>query len=192
MTLITIHYLRYKITALPGNGTLQYWTGSAWASVTTNQTFTTTQILQGTLRFNPDQNETGDGNNNDLYTTLQFKVSDGNLFSVSAYTLTVQVTGALAPVASADTNSVTEAGCSVSATPATGNVITGDTSGTGTKTVTEVSAYGNSLSVSAGSTSVSGGRTINGQYGSLVIGANGSYSYTLNNGLSAIDAYEQW
>ncbi|MEO0413947.1 MAG: VCBS domain-containing protein, partial [Verrucomicrobiota bacterium] len=68
-------------------------------------------------------------------------------------------------------------------TTAAGNVITNDTSPSGDNTPStdfEVVAIG-SAAVSAGTTSLNGA-TATGSYGSLTIGADGSYTYTLNNG----------
>ncbi len=180
---------KIQITQLATNGSLQYWNGSTWSAVTLNQELTVAQILQGQLRFAPDANESGSN-----YATVQFKVSDGQLYSTNPYTLTVNVSaGNVAPVANADTNAVIEAGCSVLAAPATGNVISGGTPDSdangGTLSVTAITAYGNTQTVAAGSTSSNGaGTVIAGQYGTLTIGANGSYSYALNNSLAAIDA----
>ncbi|NIC42192.1 tandem-95 repeat protein [Aquabacterium sp. A08] len=179
--------VKIQITELATDGTLQYWNGSAWVPVTLNQDITVAQILQGRVRFAPDNNESG----ND-YATVQFKVSDGQAYSSSTYTLTVHVTpGNQAPVANADTNSVNEAGCGVTAAPATGNVLADGTpdsdANSDTLTVTGITAYGNTQNVTSGTTSANG-TAIAGQYGTLTIGANGSYAYVLNNALTAIDA----
>lgn len=174
-----------KITSLPTSGTLQYWNGSSWTTLTGTPTISMTDILQGNLRYVPATDTTGSP-------TLQFQVYDGGLLSTNSYTLTLNITGNLAPTAIADTNSVVEAGCGVSAAPAIGNVITDGTDDTdpngNTITVTRIDAYGNTQSVASGSTSSSNGTAINGQYGTLTIGANGTYSYALNNSLPAIDA----
>ena len=88
-----------------------------------------------------------------------------------------------APVGVNDPANVVEAGGvanAIAGTPiATGNVLTNDT-GLDNTIVREVS--GNALNV---------GVSINGTYGSVVIGANGTYTYTLNNNLPATQALSQ-
>lgn len=172
---------KIQITQLASMGTLQYWTGSVWAAVSINQEVTVTQILQGQLRFSPGANQSGNN-----YATAQFKVSDGQAYSAAANTLTVHVTaGNRAPTAVADTNTVSEAGYNVAATPSTGNVLTGagaDTDFEGQPlTVASVTFNGNTVTVSNGS-------TIRGQYGTLTLNPNGTYSYALDNTLASIDA----
>ncbi|MCR9140300.1 MAG: Ig-like domain-containing protein [Alphaproteobacteria bacterium] len=177
---------KVQITKLPLNGSLEYWNGTAWTPVTLNQEVSVTQILQDQLRFNPGTDESGAN-----YANFEFKVSDGTTYSTVSYTVTVNVTaGNLAPTANADTNTVTEAGCDVAASPATGNVITGGSPDTDpesqTLTVSAVTFNGNTQSVTSGTTSANG-TVISGQYGTLTIGADGSYSYVLDNAIAAID-----
>ncbi len=172
---------KIRITQPATDGQLQYWNGSAWATVALDQEFSVAQILQGQLRFAPGLDETGDD-----YATVQFKVFGGQEYSTSAYTLTVNVTaGNQAPVPSADTGTVTEAGCNVAAAPASGNVLTdgaGDSDPEGqTLTVSAVSFDGFTQAVS-------GETTRKGQYGTLTITPTGGYSYILDNSLTAIDA----
>ena len=178
---------KIQITELPTEGTLEYWDGSSWLAITLNQEFNASQILQGQLRFVPATDESGDN-----YDSFKFKVSDGTDYSTNSYTLTIDVTaGNLAPTANADTNTVTEAGCDVAASPANGNVITDGSPDTDPEsqalTVSTVTFNGNTQSVTPGTTSANG-TVINGQYGTLTIGADGSYSYVLDNDLAAIDA----
>lgn len=178
---------KVQVTELPTTGVLQYWNGSVWATVTLDQEFNTSQILQGQLRFVPATDESGDN-----YDSFKFKVSDGTDYSTNSYTLTINVTaGNLAPNANADTNTVTEEGCDVAASPANGNVITGGSPDTDPEsqalTVSTVTFNGNTQSVTPGTTSANG-TVINGQYGTLTIGADGSYSYVLDDDLAAIDA----
>ena len=83
-------------------------------------------------------------------------------------TLTVNVTGHSSnPVAVADTASVAEAGTVV----ATGNVLANDTDPLG-NTLTVIAVNGTAINAT-------GTTTIVGTYGTLVIQANGQYSYTL-------------
>jgi VCBS repeat-containing protein len=85
---------------------------------------------------------------------------------VSSSTLTVDVTGNI-PVVTPDTASVAEGGTLV----ATGNVLANDTDGTG-KTLVAATVNGTAVSTT-------GTTTIVGTYGTLVIQANGQYTYTL-------------
>ena len=79
-----------RITTLESNGALQYDTtgGGMWTDVTLNQQISASDISAGRVRFVPDATENGTP-----YATIGFQVSDGTDFSVSAYTLTVNVTG---------------------------------------------------------------------------------------------------
>ena len=170
-----------QITQLASAGVLQYWDGANWAVVTLGQEITVAQLLQGQIRFTPNTNESGLN-----YATIQFKVSDGQDYSVDAYTLSVEVTaGNQAPIANADTNEVSEEGCEVAAADATGNVLTDGTPDSDPEnqqlTVSAVTFNGNTLVVS-------GPTTIQGQYGTLAIDTDGEYSYTLDNSLADIDA----
>ena len=85
---------------------------------------------------------------------------------VSSSTLTVDVTGNT-PVVNPDTAAVAEGGTLV----ATGNVLANDTDGAG-KTLTVAAVNGTAVSAT-------GTTTIVGTYGTLVIQANGQYTYTL-------------
>ncbi|MFQ4137985.1 VCBS domain-containing protein [Nodosilinea sp. PGN35] len=100
-----------------------------------------------------------------------------------------------APVAVADTATAVEAGGinnGTAGTNPTGNVLTNDTDvdAGDTKTVTSVgNAAANSTGIpAAGSTSGSSPATVTGLYGSLAIGADGSYTYTVNNSSAAVQA----
>jgi VCBS repeat-containing protein len=76
-----------KITTLENAGALQYYNGSAWVDVTSNQVITATDIAANKLRLNPTANENGSP-----YTTFNFTVNDGDADSASANTITVNVT----------------------------------------------------------------------------------------------------
>ena len=91
------------------------------------------------------------------------------------------------PVGAADANNVIEAGGIANATngtSATGNVLTNDTdvdvgdtpSVNGAVTFVRETTAGSNASVSTGTTS-SDGREVSGRYGTLRIGADGSYRY---------------
>jgi T1SS-143 domain-containing protein len=111
-----------------------------------------------------------------------YTVSDGTLSTSSTLTLTVTPVND-APVGVADTVIATEAGGVANGTAGlnpSGNVLTNDTDpdAADTKTVSAVSG------VAAG---VVGGSTA-GAYGTLVLNAAGTYTYTVNNSLAAVQA----
>jgi VCBS repeat-containing protein len=97
------------------------------------------------------------------------------------------------PVAVADTASATEAGGTANGTAGTnpaGNVLTNDTDAdTGdTKAVQDIKAgSGAAQTVTAGSTSANG-LSLAGSYGTIVIGADGSYVYTVDNANATVQA----
>ena len=73
-----------KIVTLPAGGTLEYYNGTAWVAVTAGQVVTIADIDASKLRYTANANTTSD--------SFTFKVSDGLLDSVSAYTQTITVT----------------------------------------------------------------------------------------------------
>ncbi|MGD9158446.1 MAG: DUF4347 domain-containing protein [Desulfobacteraceae bacterium] len=75
-----------KITSLESSGSLQYNSGT-WQDVTLNQEISKADIDAGKLRFVPAANVNGNG-----YDSFGFQVSDGDLYSSSNYTMTVDVT----------------------------------------------------------------------------------------------------
>jgi VCBS repeat-containing protein len=102
----------------------------------------------------------------------------------------------VAPVAVADAAEAKEASGVFNATAGvdpTGNVLTNDTDADAGDAFTVVSARTGALGSSASynavnsGTSSSTGSVIVGQYGSLTIGSDGSYKYTVNNGNSTVD-----
>lgn len=66
-----------QITSLPSTGTLEYFNGSAWVSATVGTVITAADVQLGYLRY------TGTGS------SFGYKVNDGLVDSVSAYTLTL-------------------------------------------------------------------------------------------------------
>jgi VCBS repeat-containing protein len=150
------------ITSLPASGTLEYDNGTAWVLVTTNQEIFAAQVNAGKLRLTT---ATADS-------TIGFKVSDGTAASTAAYTLSITVPATPAgPTATADTGTgsaydAIEVGVTAGSN-ATGNVLNND-SGTSIK----VTSVFNTVVAASGTT------IIQGQYGTLTIAANGSYTYT--------------
>ena len=111
--------------------------------------------------------------------TVTFDVTatdrDGDADSAS---LTVSIVDD-APSALADTASVTED----TSVTATGSLLDNDTQGADGATVTVMATSTGSTTVNADGTT-----TVAGLYGTLVIAADGSYTYTLNNSLAAVQA----
>ncbi|WP_341708726.1 Ig-like domain-containing protein, partial [Halopseudomonas sp.] len=167
-----------KITSLPGDGTLQYLSGSTWVAVTSGQVISSNDLVAGRVRFVPGADESGSP-----YTSLTFQVSDGVDWSGASYTLTVNVVPvAEAPVAGADTDPNTvEAGCDVAGNGSTGNLLTND-SGDGLS-VTQISNAGANTA-----SAVSTDSSIAGKYGTLVLSSDGTYAYTINDALAEVDA----
>lgn len=142
----------------------------------------------GTFRVNADGTYTYTLNNSDpdlatldagetLTDTITYVVSAGGATSTATLTITIQGTTELA--AAPDSGSVTE---DAATNTATGNVLTNDTGGTGTKTVT---------SVNGSTTSV--GVDVQRDHGTFRVNADGTYTYTLNNSdpdLATLDATE--
>ena len=155
----------------------------------------TTNGTYGTLTLNADGSYTYAVNNanatvqglrtsaNTLTDTFSYTMRD-TAGATSTATLTVTIRGANdAPVAVVDTAVAVEAGGIANGTAGTnpaGNVLTNDTDvDTGdTRTVSAVSG------VVAGTV----GAATAGQYGSLVLNSNGTYTYTVNNALAAVQA----
>ncbi|MDT8896626.1 VCBS domain-containing protein, partial [Halomonas sp. I1] len=91
-----------------------------------------------------------------------------------------------APTAEDDTNSVTEGDDTASSVETSGNVIGGDTASTGDVADTEGAdgatvTAAESVNVSGNSASGSGPLVIEGEYGTLTLEADGSYTYVLDN-----------
>lgn len=75
-----------KVMTLPTAGRLDLGNGSTWSPVTVGQVISRAAIDAGHLRFVPAADANGAG-----YSSFGFKVSDGDLLSVSTYTATVNV-----------------------------------------------------------------------------------------------------
>ncbi|WP_413440484.1 hypothetical protein [Synechococcus sp. MIT S1220] len=77
-----------KITRLQDAGTLEFDSTGAgdWADVNLNDEITIAELDAGRLKFTPVKDENGDD-----YTTIRFKVGDGDVLSEDAYSLTINV-----------------------------------------------------------------------------------------------------
>jgi VCBS repeat-containing protein len=169
---------KVMITTLPDHGTLEYFNGTSWILVTVNQELSASVINAGRLRFSPAGKDNGEA-----YTTIGFKVSDGTDYSDSTYTLTVNVSATPAlPQANHDSGDATvyvakEAGYNEAGYSATGgNVLDNDTPALGL-TVTAVF-----------NTSISTNTEIKGIYGTLVMSADGTFSYVADNDNPLVDS----
>jgi VCBS repeat-containing protein len=100
----------------------------------------------------------------------------------SSQTLMISITGANdTPIAVADTGTAVEAG-KIAGSNATGNVLTNDTD----------ADTGDSKMVSAvGGVAASVGKPRVGNYGTLTLNANGSYTYVVNNANATVNALRQ-
>ena len=78
---------KIQITTLESAGALEYYNGSSWTDVTSNQEITAADIGNNYLRFTPAANSESD-------VTFSFKVHDGTEYSSSAYTMTISVNAA--------------------------------------------------------------------------------------------------
>ncbi len=121
---------------------------------------------------------------NQLTDTFNYKVTN-QAGGVSWSTLTVTINGANdAPVAVADTHSVAADGSN-----ATGSVLTNDTDvdAGDTKVVSQAGTTAANTAVSSNTTSATG-LGITGSYGTLTIGADGTYKYVVDTNNSSVKA----
>ena len=159
---------KIQITTLESAGALEYYNGSSWTDVTSNQEITAADIGNNYLRFTPAANSESD-------VTFSFKVHDGTEYSSSAYTMTISVNAA--PNVT-DTTDTVDAGDN-----ATGDVHDGVADSDDADSVLVVTgvASGNESSNNTIVTNGTGvGSSVSGTYGSLNIAANGTYTYTAN------------
>ncbi|WP_425055138.1 VCBS domain-containing protein [Pseudomonas abyssi] len=112
--------------------------------------------------------------------------------ATSSAQLTITIVGANdAPVAVNDTATAVEAGGTANATPGSnpsGNLLTSDTDVDASDSKT-LNGLRSGAETAAGSfTEVNGSITLDGLYGSITVGADGSYNYQLNNDSAAVQA----
>ena len=134
---------------------------------------TATDIAANKLRFNPAANENGSS-----YTTFNFTVNDGDADSATPNTITVNVSaGNNAPSATNDTDAVNEDATITESSGSELLVADDSDADSDTLTVTQIAVTGGSNSAVSSGTTHSNGTSITGTYGTLVVGANGSYTY---------------
>ncbi|NQV69649.1 MAG: DUF4347 domain-containing protein [Pseudohongiella sp.] len=172
------------IKTLPGAGTLKL----NGANVSVDQVITAADISK--LTFTPVTDASGAS-----YANFTFQVRDnggttnsGVNLDASANTITLNVSSVnSAPTAVVDTVNATEAGGAANATAGTnptGNVLSNDTDPDSSDGKTVLSAK----SAAASDTTVATNTSITGVYGTLVISTDGSYTYTVNNANTAVEA----
>nr|CBA28230.1 hypothetical protein Csp_A06240 [Curvibacter putative symbiont of Hydra magnipapillata] len=167
--------------------------------VTGNDSSSTTDTLPTWLKFDP-VNRTVSGTPPEGITgttTVRISASDGKGGTVSQ-DITLNLSLPAAPVSTADTNQVVEAGISptgiaVGQAIASGNVLGNDSRSASSFSVTSadvgtVTGTSTLKAVSTSSTASSGAATLTSTFGSLKLGADGSYIYTLKNDASAVQA----
>ena len=169
-----------RIDSLPVTGTLQL----NGANLAVGQTVTVAEVNAGLLRYVPPANSFGTPLAN-----FTFSVRDpGGLFDVAPNQLNITVTPVNDnPVANPDQGSTTEN--AVLTVPVANGVITSGLAPAGADTDVD----GDSLSVSAvsfGATPGAVGSALAGTWGSLVLNANGSYTYTPNAAANGLDTGE--
>jgi VCBS repeat-containing protein len=174
--------LNIKIVTLPSSGTLSYSSTNLTSSHVnpgTSTTYTVSKANIGNLVYTPNANSEAD----DSFT---FKAYDGETDSTSTYTITVSVNAA--PNVTDTTVGIVAAGATSSGDVHDGVADSDDADSalvvTAAKAASEGGSYStvinlgnNSNLVTAGTTS-SNGLSVSGTYGTLVIGADGSYIYT--------------
>ena len=161
----------------------------AWVDVTLNQVITSSDITSGYLRLNPAASENGSP-----YTTFNFTVNDGDADSATPNTITVNVTSVNdAPVAQDDIGTVNEDATTTVSSASSGVIDDNDTDAeSDTLIITNIAhTNGNTEGVTA-NTTYSNGQSIVGTYGTLTIGANGTYAYVADQDVSdALDLNDQ-
>ena len=191
---VTLSVTNGTITLLTGTGVTL--TGNGTASVQLSGTVTdinTLLAVTNAVTYTPTLNYNGSD-------TLTMVTSDngnagsgGTLTATSTVALTITAVND-APVAVADTASATEQSGQANNTAGTnpsGNVLTNDTDvdTSDTKSVKDIlkGTVGTATAVTAGTTSANG-QSMAGLYGTLVMGADGSYTYTVDQANATVQA----
>ena len=163
----------------------------------------------GSYTYTPFVDDTALSEGQSAQEVFHYTISDaGNLKSTSTLTITVLGSGQNDPNARSDTNSVTEAQDSLSATTTTGNVLGATGASAGDVTDTFPGSTGPLVVTAVRSSSVSAdpnnpgqfvtiasaaatapavtSQTVQGLYGSLILRSDGSYTYTLDNANASV------
>lgn len=210
-TAITVTGVTYD-----GSGNVSEITLSSATSVSGSVTFTAsagTEITgrygkltlnsNGTYTYVPTADNGSISEGQSVTETFNYTMQDAlAVTSSSQLYITVYGTGTNDPVVASDTSDLTitagasggpalEAGFGTATADAIGNVLTNDSAGSGATSVTvtavKLASAGSSQTVSASTTSADG-RAITGSYGTLTIGADGSYKYVVDNSNATVNA----
>ncbi|HSG62974.1 MAG TPA: Ig-like domain-containing protein, partial [Pseudomonadales bacterium] len=174
---------------IDNDGTAETYTAGQSAVIANVGTITLS--ANGSYTFTPATNYNG------AVPDVTYTVSDGNGGTASAVLSLTVVAVNDAPVASDEAGTAVEAGCDVAGSPAIGNLLTNvsdsdvvtQVNGTTRLIVGVENTITNSVStVSFGTTSTSSPASVVGQYGTLSIGADGSYIYEVNNSNPVVNA----
>ena len=147
----------------------------------------------GSYVYTPDSDNPDLSEGDSALETFEYTMQDtGGLTDTATLTITVYGSGTGDPVAVADTaegaSAALEAGTAAGAT-ASGNVLTNDSDPqTDAITVTKAGVGSTSGTVAGGTTSIVGGLSIVGSYGTLVLGADGTYIYTPDDTNASVNA----
>ena len=174
--------LNIKIVTLPSSGTLTYSSTNLTSSHVnpgTSTTYTVSKANIGNLVYTPNANSEAD----DSFT---FKAYDGVTDSTSTYTISVSVNAA--PNVTDTTVGTVAAGATSSGDVHDGVADSDDADSvlvvTAAKAASEGGSYstvinlGNNSNLVTAATTSSNGLSVSGTYGTLVIGADGTYTYT--------------
>jgi VCBS repeat-containing protein len=174
----------YTAAQLLGNDTDVEGAPLAIASVTSGANGTAVLNANGTVSFTPNTNFSGTAN-------FSYRASDGALLSNIA-TVTVNVSALnVAPLAIADANggdALIEAGVIAGDPSALGNVLINDTDADAGDTRTVIGVAAGTL---PGAASGNVGTSVTGIYGTVSIGADGAWSYLLNDADADTNALAQ-
>jgi len=126
---------------------------------------------------------------------FKYEISDGSCTDKAVLHLQFSPVQVSPPTATPDVKTVTETGVVAGTSPANGNVLTDGTADSGTAPLVVKASWhplaGSNSTVAAGSTSVLNATQLQGLYGQLFIGSNGSYRYVLNDADTTVDALQQ-
>jgi VCBS repeat-containing protein len=143
-----------RITTLPSAGSLQFFNGTSWVAVTTNQVITAASITSGNLRFTPVLNQNGSP-----YTTIGFQANDGSSYS-GTQTLTVNVTPVNDPPVAVNDTFITDENIPVSVTvKANDSDVEGNTLTITQVNGTNITAGGAAVTVTNGTVSLNAAGT---------------------------------
>ncbi|MDB9711072.1 Ig-like domain-containing protein, partial [Candidatus Pelagibacter ubique] len=183
----TLTVTSFRVGGTEGSGTAASSMGSALQGTYGQLTLN----ANGSYSYVANHNDTDALDVGDTATDVfNYTISDGN-GGTDIATITITILGANdAPVAVDDTDSVNEDG-TVNKTTTENGVLDDDTDTDGSPTiiVNKVRPNGGSDSNISTSTTYENGTTVTGTYGTLTIGADGSYTYTANdNDADSLDA----